>query len=283
MVKTRRAPSIVAFMLKVLTGIFWLSSALADNTVLQMFPMQHRMPQELLPTIQSMVGPDGAVTAIQTQLMVRATPDRMRDIEAVIQSLDTAIQNLKITVKHGLTQRAERSSIDVAVNGRVYGRSGVGVRGGNVQNGDALDVSIQDNDLDQQSSTSEFLTVMDGRSAYIKVGQLIPFTSQWSMLVQRYALTRTSTEFREISTGFTVTPRQIGQDVELEITPTISSFNAGNTIQFTRLTTVVRVRKREWLDLGGMVESRDEVSQQILSRGSHSGNKHETLMVKVED
>ena len=127
----------------------------------------------------------------------------------------------------------------------------------------------------------EFVTVMDGADAFIRVGQSVPYTQQWAVFTQRYAHIGQATEFRDITTGFAVRPRYIGDEVEIEIAPRIARLNSSGFIDFEELATTVRLRPGEWLDLGGTMSARDEVSRAILSSGSASASESTALMIRV--
>ena len=129
---------------------------------------------------------------------------------------------------------------------------------------------------------SEFVTAMDGADAFIRVGQSVPYTQQWAVFTQRYAHAGQTTEFRDITTGFAVRPRYIGDEVELEIMPRIARLNSSGFIDFEELATTVRLAPGEWFDLGGSMQNRDEVSRAIFANYRASGSQNSTLRIKVE-
>jgi type II secretory pathway component GspD/PulD (secretin) len=245
---------------------------------LKIITLQHRFGQDLLPVIQPLVGSDGTASAVDNHLMIRTTPERLQAIEQVIATLDTARKNVRITVSHedasqyradsaGVSGRVRTNDIEIGTSRRA--RPGV-------------NLDIDSREGNSSRSGSEFVTVMDGEQAFIRVGQSIPYTQQWIQLTDRYMSVRQTTGFQDITTGFAVRPRYIGEYVELEITPRISSANKANITDFKELSTVVRVRPGEWFDLGGNMQGRDEVSTAILSQGNASGSHKTSLSIKVD-
>ena len=257
---------------------------LAASTVLaeaefKIITLQHRFAQDLLPTIQPMVGEGGSASAIDNHLMIRATPERMQVIEQIIATLDTARKNVRITVSHDDVRQSQRDRI--GVGGRV--RSGnveVQVPPGTTVDGVRLDIESRQSNSNQRGT--EFISVLDGERAFIRVGQSVPYTQQWVSLTRRYLTIAQTTEFRDITTGFAVRPRYIEDQVELEITPRIAALNHAGFIDFEELSTVVRVTPGQWFDLGGNMQSRDDVSRAILSRQSGSGSRNTGLAIKVD-
>lgn len=257
----------------------WVQAA---PTQFKMITLQYRFAQDVLPVIESMVGPEGKVSALDNHLMVTATPDQLAAIEQVIAKLDVARKTMRITVSHDDVLRAERSAAGVSGSGRV-GDVTVGV-GPNARRAPDNQVNI---DLDQRSSRystsgSQFVSVTEGEQAFIRVGQSVPYTQQWISLTQRHIHVQQSTQFHDITTGFAVRPRAIGGQVELQIMPRIARPGANGIVDFQELATTVRVSPGQWFDLGGIMQARDEVSRAILSERSTSGERSNQLMIRVD-
>lgn len=255
-------------------------AAVAGNEF-KIITLQHRFAEDLLPTIQPMVGADGTVSGIQNQLIVRASPARMAEIEQLVATLDVERQNLRITVSNQGTQQFQNR--DISVQGRK--------RFGNIEisnsrfprnTPESVQIGIDDRQTTSISNSNQFLTVADGQRAFIQVGQAVPFTQEWVVLTRRYASVQRTTDFVDVSTGFAVRPRTIGNQVELEITPRIAKLNQNGYIDFDELSTVVRVSKGEWLDIGGLMQQKDEVSRAILSRQSGSQSQNSQLSIRVD-
>ncbi|MGZ8250839.1 MAG: secretin N-terminal domain-containing protein [Methylophilaceae bacterium] len=240
--------------------------------------LKHRFAKDILPAIQPMVGNDGSVSAVDNNLLIRATPEQMSIIEQVVGTLDVERRNLRITISHDNMQQSQHDQIGISGRRRV-GNVDVQVPRG-VPEGVQLEIGQRQNSFSRQGS--EFVTVMDGERAFIKVGQSVPYTQQWIQFSQRYLHLQSTTQFYEITTGFAVRPRSIGDKVELEITPRIANVNATNYIDFEELSTVVRVTPGQWLDLGGTMQSRDEVSRTILSRQVETQQGNDSVMIKVD-
>ena len=85
-----------------------------------------------------------------------------------------------------------------------------------------------------------------------------------------------------MTTGFAVRPRSIGNQIEVEITPRIAQLNKSGFIDFEELTTVVRVMRGEWLNIGGIMSQKDEVSRAILSKQSSRQSQDNQLSILVE-
>lgn len=243
--------------------------------------LQHSFAEDILPMIQPLVGSDGTATGMQNHLIIRTSTEKMLEIEQLISTLDVARQNLKITVSHqnNLQTNDDRFSINgrkrignITIDTQKFPR--------NTADGVALDIESQQSNT--QSSGNQFINVLDGQQAFIRVGQSVPYTQEWVMLTQRYISMQKTTEFRDITTGFSVRPRSIGNQIELEITPRIAKLNQNQYIDFEELSTVVRVNRGEWLDLGSTMQQKDEVSRAILSKQNNGRSQENALSIRID-
>lgn len=249
------------------------------NTEFKIISLQHNFARDLLPTIAPMVGPGGTATGTRNQLILRASPDRMREIEAIVEQLDVARINRKITVNtsSNMTSQQER----VEARGKVKaGKVTVGNSRRAVPNSGSIDLENTSNTT--QQSSSQFLNVLDGERAFIRVGKIVPFTQEWVTITRRYSRIERTTDWREISTGFAVRPRTVGNLVEIDITPRIAKLNSQGYIDFEELTTTLRVSLGEWIDLSSTMQNRDNVSRKILGIQQSSSQQQSQLSIKVD-
>lgn len=267
-----------------LFGFALISAAVLAETEFKMITLQHRFANDLLSTITPMVGLDGTATGIDNQLILRAQPERMREIEALIEKLDAARVNRRITVSNNLQQNSESATTEAS--GTVILDSG---RAGNVTISNTKrrqinggNIVIERNNSSTRQTGNQFISVLDGERAFISSGQVVPFTQEWVTIARRYTQVNRFTEWQEVSTGFAVRPRTVGNQVEIEITPRISSINQQGFIDFEELRTVVRLNLGEWLDIGGTMRNNDEVSRKILGLQSASSSLNSRLLIKVD-
>jgi len=247
----------------------------------KIIPLQHRFAEEILPAIKPLVGVNGTATTMQNNLIIRTSPENMAEIEKVINTLDTTRQNLKITVSRNKSSLTEQNSAEISARKRI---GNVAIETGKmhniVRNGAALD--IKNHQSKSQISNSQFIQVLDGEQAFISVGQSIPYTQEWVSLTHRYIGIQHTTEFIDINTGFAVRPKSIGKQVEVEITPRFSQLNRGGVIDFDMLTTIVRTNRGEWINLGEIMQQKDDVSRAILNWKTNSQLSDNQLLILVE-
>lgn len=255
-------------------------SALAA-TEFKIIDLQHRFVEDILPTIQLLIGNDGTATGMQNHLIIRTSPEKMIEIEQIVSTLDVARQNLRITVSH--QNNLQTTEANLGVNGRKrIGNVTIGTRKFPSNAPDGIQLDMESNQSNVSSNGNQFINVIDGESAYIKVGQSVPYTQEWVTFTRRYISVQKTTEFVDISTGFSVQPRSIGSQVALKITPRIAQLNQNKYIDFEELSTIVRVNRGEWLDLGSTMQQKDEVSRTILNNTNNRQSQSSALSIRVE-
>ena len=249
------------------------------ETEFKIITLQHRFASDLLPIIEPMVGADGTATGMNNQLILRASPERMREIEATVEMLDATRVNRKITVNTNNNSQTTRDRVEAT--GKV--RAGkVTVGNDRSARPNSGNVDIESNSSNIKQNSSQFLNVLDGERAFIRVGQIVPFTQEWVTITRRYVQIDRTTDWREISTGFAVRPRTVGNSVELEITPRIAKLNGQGFIDFEELTTVIRTSLGNWVDIGGTMQQNDDVSRKILGIQSNASQQKSSLTVRVD-
>lgn len=253
------------------------------ETEFKIITLQHRFASDLLPVIEPMVGPDGTANGIDNQLIVRASPERMREIEAIVTKLDAARINRKITVRTSQNAQSEQTRVDARGAVKV---GKVTVANDRRARPDSARVEAEQTNRSTQQAGQQFINVLDGERAYIRTGQIVPFTEEWMTLTRRYVRVERFTDWREISTGFAVRPRTIGnpenKQIELEIIPRIASMDGRGQIDFEELSTTVRTTLGTWLDLGATMQKNDEVSRKILGFSSNRNNTESSLQIRAD-
>lgn len=267
-------------LLCVLCAVFMCGAAWAE-TQFKIITLRHRFAQDLLPAVQPLVGEDGSVSAIDNHLLVEASAERMAAIEQIVATLDTERKTLRIEISRSRTSRDVSRQAGVAGSIR---RGDVGIvlprPDGRVVEGVAVDLDRREHAVNERAS--EFVSVLEGARAVIGVGQSVPFTEQWLVLTRRYVRLQQTVQYHDISTGFSVLPQRIGNEIELVVAPRIAHLAGDGVIDFQELATTVRLTPGQWFDLGGAMQSHDDVSRAILAHGARHGEEGSQLWVLVE-
>jgi type II secretory pathway component GspD/PulD (secretin) len=264
----------------------WLTMgglAVASAQELQIIELRHRLAEQLLPALQPLVEPGGAITGMDAMLFVRTSPSNFEQIRQAVAMLDRQPRQLRITVGQGTVATESGSAVrgsatvgsgdvQVGVNRPPAGEPGVAVTARH---------GTQRADLRNVSSVA----ALEGSETFIAIGQSAPVTTTqvtpgWG------GPTVQTTEYRDASTGFFATPRVSGDVVTLDLSPTQQRFSgppSDRRVATAGITTQVRGRLGEWIPVGGSTGSNRSDTSGLLTWGRRSDYSSYSVWVKVEE
>ena len=267
--------------------------ALAQNLVVEVIPLRYRTAQEMIPILQPMLAREGSLSGFQGQLVVRTTPANLEEIRRILASIDTQPRQLSITVRQDTDISSGRSGVTVSGNvgserGRVVVPGGKDKGGGSVtvrSGDDRARVHVIEGRSNETDQSTQMVRVMEGREAYVRVGQSVPVRGRevrqvviGGKVVEQVV---DSTQYRDVATGFYVLPRLSGDRVTLDISPQRDALSrqvpGGVSVQ--SVVTTVAGRLGEWIDVGGI--SQDAAGQQTLLLGSVATTVRDIRRVQV--
>lgn len=273
----RAARSVLALVLAVMTAV-------AAARELQIIELRHRLAEEIVPIVQPLLEPGGVLTGADRVLFVNTSPANFEQIRQAVEMLDRRPRQLMITVGQGTVTRDDRTDlggtatvgsgdVQVGVNAPPGADSGVavGVRSG-----------TQRADLRNTSS----VRTLEGAETYIAVGQLVPLTTTQVVPGHRRPLVYTSTEFRDVSTGFYATVRLHGETVTLEVSPRQQRLSGAATapvVETAGLVSTVSGPLGEWIALGAVQEAGSADTRGLLVWGRRGAESQYSAWVKVDE
>jgi type II secretory pathway component GspD/PulD (secretin) len=263
----------------ILVNAFWIATislSLAAETELRVIPLKHRTADELVPVVRPLLLPGESVSGMDARLIVRAAPQTFTQIERLLAEIDTPRRNLRISVRHtgengpsqgvqGFSGNAQRGNTRIIVtNGDRATASGKTGPGQGEPGSSERTISTK------RDASTQTLTVLDGGRAFLHIGETISQVQPFLALAGSRLGVVAGIQYYNVTTGFEVEPRILGEQIQLTVTPRLAfrSNQGEQTVVFQELHTQVTVKPGEWVDLGGAVESSSEVNRQILSTGS---------------
>jgi type II secretory pathway component HofQ len=268
--------------------------ARAQTAGLHVIPLRHRLAAELIPALEPLLGPGETVTGMDSRLIVRATPATLAQIERVIAELDVARRNLRITVRHSaagaereqagsLRGELHRDGTRVIVGGDPHA-GGPGLTVGREGPDGQVRIHSEQRTAVVHDRLDQTLVVMEGGQGVIRIGESIPVVQPFLARVGDRLPVAVGVEFYDVTTGFAVAPRLHGDMVQLAIAPRLSfrSSRGLQVIDVRELSTTVTVRRGEWLDLGGAIESANDLNRQIFATRSGTRQEATRVLVRVD-
>ncbi|MDZ5602405.1 secretin [Pseudomonas sp. RP23018S] len=246
-------PEIGPMLRRTCLATLLLASSLTCQAATEVVPLQHRTSAQLLPTAQAFIGTDGSVNAFEDKLVVNAPQNRIDELRALLQQLDTAPKRLLISVDN-----SDSNYQDNRGNSRViqYGTSN---REGGLQQ----------------------IRASEGQPALIQVGQSIPITSS---ATDSYGRVQSNTQYRNVTQGFYVTPSISGNTVHLQISNNHDRISPeqADVVKVQSSDTTLTGNLGEWITLAGFdQQSRADQSDSQVTYSTQRG-ENMTVRVKVD-
>jgi type II secretory pathway component GspD/PulD (secretin) len=247
-------------------GLFIVPSIIvADQTILEVIQLKHRTTNEIIPLIDPFLDKQGALSGMQGKLIIRTTPENLREIKQLLKEIDNAPRRLIITVKQNVDSTAARSLLKLS-GGISKGRAQVKIAGRTGNRGlvskNSLKVQALNNQNLERDHNTQRIQVLDGGHALIYIGKSLPvplrntiYTSQGTRVIE-------STEFRDATIGFIVAPSVSGNKVTLEVSPQRNTpdHQLPGAISVQQINTSISGKLGEWMNLGNMERNRSNQS-----------------------
>lgn len=248
--------AILALMLALLSG-----PVLAQPEV-RIYPLHNRTAQDMASQIQNLYQSSPVtISARGQQLVARGEPELLDEIGRLVQTLDVAPIQMRVSVRYQQDIGGKQSGAGITLNNQ-------SVRG-----------SVQQKTISTNRSRQRQLIVQSGQSAHITSGTVrtLPFAIQGgrnpAAILQQV----------ETRSGFVVSPHAISdQSVELNIVSFEADPAAIPGYDTEALMTVRRVQPGQWVSLGGIQRSEERSSQGIVYRVEGNRSENQNIEVKVD-
>ena len=242
------------------------------------YPLNHKAPADIIPSIRPFLQSGETVAAGHNELILRIEPNNVTEVKQLIRRLDQPAHRLIIYVNRDgqFTEQTDGFNINNKV------QIGVGTDVKSTYEGRVKIYSTKDS---RNNKNNQTIQVLEGHTAHVSEGVSEPITD---IQIQQYGNQRylsSVTNYRDASKGFYVTPRLANGSVILEIAPWHEEPLSKNrtAANFTRTSSVIRGRLNTWIELAVIDENSNQISSEILGRRIQSNKKNNTIWVKVVD
>jgi len=247
----------------VMIGSVWFVSLPAQaQTETRTYQLDARPGEEVATQIRELYADAPiTVTARGQQLLVRGEPRLLDEIGILVESLDVAPAQLRITVRTREALDGERSG------------AGVSARNGKVG------VTVEQQTISSGSHQQRTLMVQDGQTAHITSGQVRTLP----IAIRGGRNPAAILEQVETRTGFLVSPQVISsQAIELNIVSFEEDPAQIEGYETEALLTIRRVEPGQWVPLGSIARSSRNSGSGIGYRMEANRTGSRSVEVKVE-
>ena len=261
--------------------LFALGTAHADEV--EVIQLEYRTAEQLIPMLRPLVEPGGAVSGMQSTLVIRASRANIAQFRQVLETLDRTPRRLLISVRQDA--------------GGGFEQRGAGVSG-TVASGDArvsvneaprresgVTIGAFDSSGSRDASTATQVQALEGSPAFIAVGQSVPVQSTVVTSTPGGTVVQRTTGFQNTGSGVYVIPRVSGDRVFLDIAQAASSpgRQVDGAANVQQISTTASGRLGEWFPLGGIDQSATRAQSGILYGSSGARASSSSVWVKVDE
>ena len=250
----------------------------ADQKVIEIIELSGRPAEEIANIVRPLLDRDETVVSHRSKLIFKINPSKIGEIRQLVAQLDVSPHRLMISVLQGkdlsVDELNARARINVNIGNRDRGGNSVRARG-----------HFSQTESDSTFGVTQKVQTLEGTPAIIKVGEEYPVPNYSTHQYGNQTVISGGLEYREATTGFSVIPRLVGGEVNLEISPWSDrrSHLGNGSVDVQSARTTVRVLLGEWVELGGVTETESFEQRSALSRSYRKRNQKDRIFVMVED
>ena len=196
---------------------------------LEILTLRHRTAEQVLPALQPLVEPGGALTGQGNQLLVRASPANLAELRRALEAIDQPARRLEISVRFDDSFGASRRAIGASAR--------VGTEGSNVE------FRARDSSSGEQAQVDQRVAVLEGSHATIYTGQSRPVRERRFIQTPGGVVSQEVTVVQDTRMGFDVVPRISGSTVRVEVAGSTGTTRASGPLG-------------EWFELGAVASER---------------------------
>lgn len=232
----------------------FLSTLACAQQETEIISLRHRTLDQVLPALQPLLEPGGALTGMNDQLIVRASRGNREQIRQALAAIDTPARRLLIRVSQNREAQSRQQSAELV------GRVTSGETKTELRRGEAT-VTARANDWQgtQAIAGTQTIQVVEGGRALIRVGQSLPLPFRQVTTGPRGMVVNEGVVYRDLGQGFYATPRVVGKRVTVDISPQFDTpgDRGYGSVNTQHLSTTVSGYLGEWLELGGVNQQAD--------------------------
>lgn len=250
----------------------WVSAAPTTEII----PLSHGTAEHMLPAIQPLLRNDERASAYGNQLIIRAEPERLQEIRALLTDLDRRPAQLRISVATLATHTGSQSGYQV--DGRIRSGAGDVVIG---QPRGANRAGVTRRETSAANDGVRVLVASEGYPVLIQTGQSIPLDTYSTNV---YGQVMRQTQYHDVTAGFYATVRLSGDlaTITLSANNNRLSSSAPGVLDVQRTDTVVNARLGEWVTIGGMDDHDNSQDRDIGRRTTTRSAQQQSVRLMVE-
>ncbi len=257
-----------------LTPLLFFGSLQAAPRI-ELIELQQRTAADMKPLIQPLLRNSETLTGSGFQLIIKAEPERIEELRAVISRLDAKLHQLRISVKQGELSAADHTG--AGIKGRVT------IEDGDVSaSGHARILSTESR---RDESGVYHVNAQEGTPVYIAEGVRFPVTTTTTQIINGRVVVTPDTQYESASSGFYAQAwLRPDNRVYVELAPRREALvpEIYGAVSSTSISTRLQGSLSEWIAIGGVSQDRNQDDSGIAYRYQTQGRDDQQVWLKVE-
>ncbi len=252
--------------------------SLADSSNIEFIPLYNRPAAEIVPLIRPFLEEGDKLVGTGNQIIIRTSDERLKEVMRLVKKFDQRPHRLLITVIQGENLTQEALSARIRLRGTIALGSSAKSR---LQAGG----HIRQTHSDKKGESRQSVQTLDGEQALIQFGIKQPLPEYQIHDYGSGVGIISGIRYHDVTSGFYVRPRIIGNRVQLDIAPWSDkpSRFGGGIIDTSRAETTLTTKIGVWIELGGQNNQSSESSSGILSRYQSTQKRENRIFIRIED
>ncbi|UCH49190.1 MAG: hypothetical protein JSU95_05230 [Betaproteobacteria bacterium] len=267
----------------------------AREMQLEVIELYTRSADEMVQLLKPMLAPGGTISGSRDKLVIRTTPQNLKELRMIIDQVDAPPRRLRITVRQDIFAPGDERGVEVSGS---VGNDGVRVTippntsksttSGATTNTDdenRVRIRVESTQTRDTGSTVQTVQVNEGQAAFIALGESIPIrTYSVAVGVVGFAAGETVV-YRDVEAGFFAVARMRGDEVTVQVSSSADAVLSRRTgaVRIERVSSVLSGRAGEWLEVGSVTLSADREETGITSYRSNASRDQRRTRIKVEE
>jgi type II secretory pathway component GspD/PulD (secretin) len=249
---------------------------------MEIIELKARTANEVIPIVKPLLQPNGAVTGMNNQLIIRATPEQTAQVKKILKRIDRPARKLIIYVRHGATYDLDRDGVSADINAKLGKHSNI-TMGREFDPGSAR-IRVRSSSTNSQLDATQHIQGLEGKPAFIATGKSVPIHEQTTIISGNSLQQQNSVRYRDVTTGFYVTPYLNGNQVTISVSPHMERQGTiHGTYDIAEADTTVRGKIGEWITIGGVASSLDRNRSDILRKSQTKVHDQHSIQLLVQE